>query len=103
MIRMNESLAVAQNVLNLVLFRQNGTCPGWVDVFDNCREQGYKISTAVGGTYRHVAFAQCRNSDDIVVFHMEGLIFDLEKCNRESFMYNEVEEASIFINKYLHG
>jgi len=103
MIRMSESLVVAQNVLNMVLYLQDGKVSGWVDVFDNCREQGYKITTTIRGTYRYVAFAQSRNSDDITVFYMEGFIFDLEKCQRKNFLYNEEEKASRFIKQFLHG
>lgn len=102
MIELGQSLLVAQEILNR-LIHESGHINGWVDTFDNCREQGYRV-TAYNkkvNLFRTIAFAQDRNTDMITLFFMEGSAFNLDECSNRKFNYNGTHEAVQFIKDYL--
>lgn len=74
--------------------------------FDNGREQGYVIElNEVNGVYNpiaHWAFAEYRSSDDIIIYHEQGIynanyISEDFWNNRKSFGYGEVMSAAEYI------
>jgi hypothetical protein len=61
---------VAETLLEMVLIDpRSSRVEGYVAMFDNGREQGYRIMHYVGnGMTKTIAFSENRNSDDIVVY-----------------------------------
>ncbi|AMO25942.1 hypothetical protein Thu_169 [Bacillus phage Thurquoise] len=93
-------ISVAQTVLNLVLASEEiHWVEGHVEMFENCREQGYKLCFYQGNV-RTIAFSEHRSSDDIVVYsstqHESGGVFgysdEFWECGKH-FRYNEFHEA----------
>jgi hypothetical protein len=78
-----------------------------VQSFSNGREQGLCLVKYGGANSRQVAFAQQRNSDEIVVYYGNGYEFDVStnmptKWNqRKYFGYGEYKEAAQFMLDYL--
>lgn len=76
MIRKHKGLAVAEAILNILDTMElpdDVQERAYVEVFDNCREQGYVISYFVSvlpsiKQNLYVAFTENRNSDSIVVY-----------------------------------
>lgn len=83
--------------------------------FDNCREQGYVLELQyLNGKYVidnsdiiHFAFAECRNSDGIVVYQDLGRYQTAHNCSDNfwhschSFEYGQAMEAARYIIKEL--
>ena len=72
MIRLCNSLILARKVLNAVLKdKRNKSSDGWVDAFQNCREQGYTlvITRNQDAECLTISIAECRGSDEIVVYN----------------------------------
>ena len=76
------------------------------ECFDNCREQGYVLSIfGIGLKGIHIAFAQQRNSDEIVTYVYENVAFPSNLpqdetdwlANRKFFRYDEVDKAAQYI------
>ena len=66
-------ISYAQTILKMILDdeRANYVDAG-VEMFENCREQGYRICLyghLDNGSVKTIAFSQNRNSDSIVVYH----------------------------------
>ena len=84
---------------------------GWLETFNNCREQGYVLhlgSTDFKNAKKteenlYVWAFECRNSDDIVVswqteYPNNGMFSEeTYKKRREYFRYNGLQEAADFI------
>jgi hypothetical protein len=115
---MCESLAVATKVLNLVrLPKLVKTSDVRVEVFDNCREQGYAIIFS-GFRIRkddkkgvnhdaYIYFSRNRNSDDIVVYHdderggIANMPSEVGWKNRILFRHNQTRLAVKHIENLL--
>lgn len=97
-------ISVAQTVLNLLLANEEiHQVEGHVEMFENCREQGYKLCF-YDNKVRTVAFSEHRSSDDIVVYtstqHESGGVFGYSDEFWEGskyFRYNEFHEAVSYI------
>lgn len=99
-------LSVAQGVLRLVKQRKGLS----VESYSNGREQGFAIDNGAGGeNYRKVAFAEFRNSDEIVVYAGRGyLAFDMSGntpseqtyASKKFFQPGDYKGAAAFINKF---
>lgn len=75
MIERGHKYELAEKLLNMVINdNRSSEIDGYVGMFENCREQGYRIlwwsHDNVGETHT-IAFSENRNSDDIVVYHSE--------------------------------
>jgi len=104
-IRFHYSLKIAENVRHAINRLNNNTNlmrEAHFECFDNCREQGYVLNI---NSDLFIAFAQQRNSDEIVVYVYENIAFPSNlprdesdwKANRRFFRYDEVNEAAHFI------
>jgi hypothetical protein len=75
MIKFTNSLAVANALLSVVnsnLDEEIDWSRFWVESYANGREQGYCICGSRNGETIGIAFAEHRNSDNIVVYVGEG-------------------------------
>lgn len=82
-----------------------------LDHYQNCREQGFIVINyhAHGGKdfqTRWVAFAENRNSDDVVVYPGEGFcpfqgITEESYKNAEYFSFNAINQAAAFCVNHL--
>ena len=105
-----DKIAYAENILKLILndFRATKIEAG-VEMFENCREQGYRI--CVYGDKKTdvqtIAFSENRNSDDIVIYHSpkhEEYAFGYSDefwSNKKYFRYNDFEGAVNYIFELL--
>jgi hypothetical protein len=106
-IRMKQNLAVAEKVRrainrinqSVILMRNS-----WFECFDNGREQGFVLKVwCVGMNQFTIAFSECRNSDEIVVYcyttHLLNNLpaTDADWADRKYFSYKEVDLAAQYI------
>lgn len=83
---------------------------GWLECFNNCREQGYVLNVhstdwdnpnkTNGDLY--IWACECRNSDDIMVvvsnkYPRNGMFDEEAYNNRKYFRYNQYYEAAEYI------
>jgi len=101
-----EKIAVAAKLLELVVnHKDTQSVEGHIEMFENCREQGYRIClhTFGGDRVKTIAFSEHRSSDDIVVYHSmdhEEYAFGYSEKFWESskhFRYNDYEGATEYI------
>lgn len=113
-----KTVQVSERVFDLVCesldneqTNNNVKIDGWLETFNNCREQGYVLhlnSTDFKNKKRteenlYVWAFESRNSDDIVVswqidYPNNGMFSDeTYKKRREYFRYNGLQEAADFI------
>ncbi|AFQ96454.1 hypothetical protein [Bacillus phage vB_BceM_Bc431v3] len=101
-----EKIAVAAKLLELVVnHKDTQEVEGHIEMFENCREQGYRIClhTFGGDKVKTIAFSEHRSSDDIVVYHSmdhEEYAFGYSEKFWESskhFRYNDYEGATEYI------
>jgi Icc-related predicted phosphoesterase len=107
MLELGNSLKLAQQVLNRVLEKQNESVEGWVEAFENCREQGYKIIANIGAEGEHqtrtIALTMYRNTDAIAVYYIdkyESLTWGYSDEFWESlkgFEPDEIDQAAEYI------
>jgi hypothetical protein len=80
-----------------------------IEMYVNCREQGYALASCDD---RKVAFSECRNSDQIVVYYGKRKDFtfntnipsdEVYENWQKRFNYNEAAKAARFIVKYLES
>ena len=79
-----------------------------IEAYVNCREQGFALASCDA---RKVAFSECRNTDEIVVYAGERRDFTFNTNipsdevyeNQKRFRYNEFAKAARFIVKYLES
>ena len=79
-----------------------------IEVYANCREQGFALASCDD---RKVAFAENRNSDDIVVYFGSRKDFDFNTnipsdavwAKRKFYRYDKPHSAAAFIVGYLEG
>lgn len=99
-------IAYAENILNLMLNDFRATqVEASVEMFENCREQGYRICNYDynKNDVRTIAFSENRNSDSIVVYHSknhEEYAFGYSDdfwSSRKFFDYNNFEGAVDYI------
>lgn len=85
---------------------------GYVDVFENCREQGFRIHvSSYQPEYKHMtfAFSENRNSDSIVVYYsnkLEGFQNEYSEefwDSRKYFKYNEQYQAAEYIKELIES
>ena len=81
----------------------------YVEPYVNCREQGFALATCDA---RKVAFSECRNTDQIVVYYGQRRDFAFNTnipCDevyehwQKRFSHNEHAKAARFIMKYLES
>lgn len=91
-----ESLRVAELVLEEVhrhlqdwAVEADAALDRHVEVFDNCREQGLVITSTLATENKHIAFAQHKNSDQIVVYVYNKTAFpsNLPHENQECWVH----------------
>jgi len=83
---------------------------GWLECFNNCREQGYVLFVSStdwdnpNRTKEHLYIwaCECRNSDDIMVvvsnkYPCNGMFDEEAYDNRNYFRYNQYYEAADYI------
>lgn len=94
MIKLIESLVVSNTILNILIndsrFNELG---GYIELFENCREQGYKVVLNKNHVYLTICFSLNRNSDNIVVYfsnRYEGSNYSNDFWNNSKyFNYDE--------------
>ena len=77
----------------------------FADLFVNGRERGYTLWTSWRTHPHQVSFAECRNSDDIVVYPFLWGSKTAEKDYREKtrrFGHLQLQEAADFVIAYLN-
>ncbi len=98
----HHSLQLADSLLAMVQWMAEGADPDEsvdVRVFSNGREQGYRLTVNVDGEKSvHVAFAQQRASDLIVVYTFPGVDFQTGLPTDED-MKNEWENKEFSVSK----
>ena len=107
MIRLCNSLILARKVLNAVLKdKRNKKADGWVESFQNCREQGYTLTVIrkQDGDCLTISFAECRNSDEIVVYNskesgegFQNRFSDIFWYSHKYFNCNAISDAVDYI------
>lgn len=100
-LQINRSFVRAQHVVNLIMSCDEGRdIDGYIDAYQNGREQGYQIwgFEDEAGCGRSFFIAEHRNVDDVVVyfgkFSMQGLS---EDAYRHANFFKTEEEAAKFI------
>ena len=69
MIKLIDSLVVSNTILNILINDSRFTeLDGNIDLFENCREQGYKLVLYKNKATLTICFSQNRNSDCIVIY-----------------------------------
>lgn len=100
-----EKVRRAVNRLNTSTMLMNNS---HYECFDNCREQGYVLQVNSKFTWKtlHVAFSECRNTDQIVVYAYHNARFpsnlpasDADWQNAHYFQWDKVDDAAKFILK----
>lgn len=80
-----------------------------IEMYVNCREQGFALASC---DERKVAFSECRNSDDIVVYYGKRSDFTFNtniptdviyENYQKRFHAHEFSKAARFIMKWLEG
>ena len=100
-------IAYAEKILEMITNDKRAEMiDAGVEMFENCREQGYRIclyGSYDDGGVRTIAFSEHRNSDDIVVYHSskhEEYPFGYSDefwANKKGFRYGEYDEAVDYI------
>lgn len=107
-IRFKGNLKVAEKVRRAINRLNTSTLlmkNSWFECFDNCREQGYVLKVwGKGLTVFYVAFSECRNSDEIVVYCYSNANFpqnlpatEDDWSDRKFFRWDEVDESAKYI------
>ena len=107
----DSKIGVAMAVLRAIKMKASDVS---VDVYSNCREQGFFVSSyyknAKWNERRAVSFAENRNSDEIIVqfgikdkdFNDYGVLSEKKyKTNKKHFSCGEYEKAGEFARKWL--
>jgi len=118
-IPMKSNLVVADKVRRAI--NRLNRHPGLVDrchfeCFDNCREQGFVLQACSRTTLEtlHIAFSECRNSDEIVVYCYVNVAFpsnlpatDADWQDKKYFRFDAIDDAARYIiqraNQWLKG
>lgn len=108
MITLIDSLKVASKILfELRNDDRSGKVDAYVKVYNNGREQGYmlKVSREEDSKILSIAFAECRGSDEIVIYNSQEDGVGIHGVNysdgfydsKELFNYNCTDEAVDYI------
>jgi hypothetical protein len=111
MIDLTGRFKVAQELLDGVLSDpRQGQVEGYVAMFENGREQGYRIvHYEGGGQSKTIAFSENRNSDDIVIYKSDdfednnGHYSDAFWGSRRFFRYDDFQGAIDYIYDIMIG
>ncbi len=75
-----------------------------INNFENCRERGYIFKLRNKNYSKEISFAECRNSDQIVIYPFDWSGINKEKNYKNKSVYlnhQEFQEAFNYILKYL--
>ena len=112
-IQFSPSVLVAQSVLAILTnllhqekyTKEDGESKGYIQCYQNGREQGYSVTNATAWPTKSVTFCEDRRSDSIVVYldskANQGLDEEAYNDRRYSFSYNEFYKAAEFCAAHL--
>jgi hypothetical protein len=95
--RLEKTTRVADRVLaqiERILEKKSNAGGLWVETYKNGRENGYALIYSFGIVFRKIAFAENRNSDDIVLY--KGAISDFSNAGN-------IPSAAIYGKRELIG
>jgi len=107
-IQMKENLKVADRIrkaINRLNTSSELMARAWFECFDNCREQGYVLVVwPIAATCHYIAFSECRNSDEIVVYCYENVQVPSnlpakadDWKDTQYFRHGQIEQAASYI------
>lgn len=102
MIKLIDSLVVSNTILNILINDSRFTeLDGYIELFENCREQGYKLVLYKNIATLTICFSQDRNSDNIVVYfsnqYERNPYSDIFWNNAKYFNYDQYHAAIYYI------